>query len=161
MPSSILRTKMGLRIIQINAQHKKNSCHLLINELTHYDIAIIQEPYLSNYSKNIPSIPPDWIVASSGSGNEKALILGNLKTTNLFPLQHFSSDECAVAIATVYHEKLSYKVAIVSIYGIHADKTKALNFLDNHFTAIKNHRGVHYVPGRSRSRRRRSQSKSA
>lgn len=102
-----------------------------------YDLAIVQEPYLSPMTKKMPSVPNGWVVCNQKKGDETAIILGRANTTKLFPLTRLSSQDLAIALIEILCGKETRKIAVVSAYGRHENKLTPLLQLEKIFPEIK------------------------
>ena len=89
----------SLKVLQLNAQHKRVSHFLLMKRLEEsydeLDVVLIQEPYVT-VQGNVPSVPLGWETFFHGI-RAKAAILVNKNRCKTFPLSQYYS-ECIIPV---------------------------------------------------------------
>lgn len=84
-----------LKIIQINSQHKRTASQTIINAIISedFDIALIQEPYISTFHDKIPGLPNHLTQYSSQKPKKTTTAIIIKKSIQHCLLEEFSDDE--------------------------------------------------------------------
>ena len=102
-----------LRFLQINSQHKRTACAAIMQEIVDrkIDVALIQEPYISNKTGMIPGIPKGYEQFHNGNSAKSAVIVKG--SISCFLMTNFLSD---LMVSVKVKTTSSAPLVIVSLY---------------------------------------------
>ena len=126
LKSHLLNISSGLKIVQINLQHKRNATSALVNfmEEENIDIVLVQEPYFNVKKRKIPGIPNQYNVHSFQDDHSPLAAIFIRKTLSYLPLSDlFSGVFVAVSVQTDYN-----RIIFASLYCAKREENIPVSF---------------------------------